>query len=215
MNVTNQNSEVNLITGTHRTGYDAHNVSEIWFWTGDLKYIPDGIGRHFKYLEKFWVGYDDRNLGLKRLRRRNFEDMELLFWMDVKFNNVESVDEDTLRDLPNLKYFVIKNNIVKVLHKDTFKYNVKLIHVDAASNQLEFLPDDLFRNNPLMEEALFNNNKLKTISIDFTPLVSIKKINFHGNVCIDKALDHGTILTEFQSLLSFQCSAPGEMSFFS
>ncbi len=181
-------------------------MTELWFWTGQLEYIPDGIGKHFKYLSSFRVGYDDRNLGLKLLRRRNFKGMELLTTLDVRHNNVETIDEDTLRDLPNLIFFVVNNNKLKVLHTDIFDNNVKLVSVDAASNQLEFLPHGLFKNNPL-EEAFFDNNKLKTISTDFTPLVSIRVIDFRGNICIDKALYDFSNLTEFQSILKFQCSA--------
>lgn len=215
MNVTNENYEVGSFTGTHLTGYAAQNVSEVWFWYGTLEYIPYGIGQKFKYLEKFWVSYDDRNLGLKLLRRSNFRDMELLWSLDVKFNNVESVDEDTLRDLPNLKYFVINNNKLKQLHKNTFQKNFKLQHVNANSNRLEVLHNDLFKNNALLEEASFKNNKLTMISTDFTHLTFIKKIDFHGNNCIDKALEDVNNVTEFQTLLMYQCNRIGERHLFS
>lgn len=215
MNVTNENSEVRLFTGTHLTGYDASNVSEVWFWSGTFEYIPDGIGQKFKYLEKFWVGYDDRNLGLKVLRRSNFKDMDLLWYLDVKFNNVESVDEDTLRDLPNLKWFVIRNNKLKTLHKDTFQRNFKLKNVIADSNRIEFLHNDLFKNNALLEEASFKDNKLTTISTDFTQLKFVKKIDFHGNNCIDKALEDVNNVTEFQTLLLYQCNGIENRHFFS
>lgn len=214
-NVTNDSFEVDSITGTHISGYSAQNISEIWFWTGTLDYIPYGIGRKFQNLEKFWVGYEDRNLGLKALKRSNFKDMDLLWWLDVKYNNVETVDEDTLRDLPNLKYFVIKNNRLKMLQKNTFQRNFQLIHVDATSNQLEFLHADLFKNNALLKEAFFNNNKLTKISIDFNQLKSIEKIGFLKNSCIDKQLEDVSSLTQFQTLLMFQCNSYEDRHFFS
>ncbi|XP_037039164.1 prostasin-like [Bradysia coprophila] len=206
VNVTNTNFEVGSFTGSHVNGYDAQNVTEIWFWTGTLEHIPFGIGRKFNVLEKFWVSYDDRNLGLKRLQRSNFKDMGHLWYIDVKYNDVDTVDEDTLRDLPNLKYFVINNNKLKMLQKHTFEKNTKLKHVNANSNQLQFVHGDLFKNNQLLEEALFKDNNLKTISVDFTRLGSIKTIDFRGNQCIDKELGDVNNSTELQTLLNYQCN---------
>lgn len=214
MNVTNENSKVDSVTGTHRNGYSAQNVSEVWFWTGTLEYIPDGIGLKFENLEKFWVGFTDRNLGLKKLRRSNFKDMELLWYLDVKHNSVETVDEDTLRDLPNLQYFVIHNNNL-TLHKNVFQRNFKLKHVNANSNLLEFLHDDLFKNNALLAEVSFNNNRLKTILIDFTKLMFIARIDFHENACIDKSLEDGDNVTEYQNILNLQCRDIEERHLFS
>lgn len=210
MNVKSENSEVDSFTGTHLPEYTAQNVSEVWFWHGTLEYIPDGIGNKFKNLEKFWVSYEDRNLKLKYLQRSNFKNMQLLWSLDVKYNDIATVDEESLFDLPNLKYFVIQNNKLKKLHKNTFQRNRNLIHVNANSNQLESLHSDLFKNNPLLEEAFFENNKLMTIFTDFSQLKMVKKIDFHGNICIDKALDNVHNVTEFESLLFHQCGGINE-----
>lgn len=182
-------------------------MQQMWFWTGQLDFIPYGIGRKFKSLENFWVSYSDRNLGLKCLKRQNFKDMDRLWYLDVKYNEVETVDEDTLRDLPNLKYFVINNNKLKTLRKDTFEMNTKLQHVNANSNQLEFLHSELFRHNTRLKEAQFRNNKLKTISIDFTRLKSMETVDFRGNECVDKALADVRHLTELQTILNYRCNA--------
>ncbi|XP_037027728.1 uncharacterized protein LOC119068294 [Bradysia coprophila] len=206
VNVTNRNFEIDLFTGTHSLGFDTLDVTYIWFWTGTMQFIPYGIGNIFKNLEVFRVGYDDRNLGLKRLQRSNFKDMELLVHLDVRYNAIETMDEDTLHDLPNLKYFVINNNKLKVLHKNTFGRNHKLKQINANSNQLEILPIDLFENNAMLEEVNFKHNNLKKISTSFTHLLSVRKIDFHGNHCIDKVLDDVDNVTEFQTLLKYQCN---------
>lgn len=206
VNVTSNSFEIDSFTGTHSLGYGDLNVSYIWFWTGTLQFIPSGIGKIFKNLEVFRVGYDDRNLGLKRLRRSNFMDMESLVHLDVRYNNIQTIDEDTLSHLPNLKYFVVNNNKLKMLHKNTFAKNFKLRQINANSNRLEFLPNDLFDNNDLLEEAHFKHNNLKKIVTHFTHLRSIRRIDFHGNDCIDKVLDDVDNVTEFQTLLKYQCN---------
>lgn len=172
---------------------------------GVLNFIPDGIGRIFPNLEKFVVGYEDRNLGLKLLKRDNFRDMSLLWYLDFSFNNIDTIDEDTFQDLPNLKYFIIANNKLKMLHCNLFEKNTKLVHVNANSNQLEFLQGDLFKKNLLLEEAFFQNNILKVIYIDFSPLKQIKKIELQGNICIDDSLKDVNHLSEFQTGL-YNCS---------
>lgn len=214
VNVTNENFVVDVFSCSHPTGYSAQNVSHIWFWTGTLEYIPRGIGQKFKNLEKFTVGYSDRNLGLKKLRRSNFKDMESLWYLDVSHNDVETVDEDTLRDLPNLIHFVVSSNKLRILHKNVFQRNFKLQYINANSNLLEFLHDDLFKNNALLVEASFNNNKLMTILIDFTRLKFIGKIDFHKNTCVDVFLDRHN-LTEYQTILNSQCGGIQERHLFS
>lgn len=215
VNVRHESSEVDHFTGSHKPEYSAQNVTDIWFWAGTLDYIPDGIGNKFPNLENFRVSFSDRNLKLKLLTRNNFKNMELLSYLDVEYNDVENVDEDSLRDLPHLKFFVIHNNKLKTLHKNTFERNRNLKHVNANSNQLEFLHGDLFKSNPLLEEAYFENNKLMMISIDFQQLKMIKIINFHGNICIDKDLKDVDNVTEFQTLLWYHCNGINEKNLFS
>lgn len=158
-NATIENLEVETFTGTHLPGYADHNITQIWFWHGTLSYIPNGIGLIFKHLEKFLVGYDDRNLGLTFIKRSNFENMNLLTLLEFHSGNIEAFDQDTLWDLPNLDVFVITNNRLKELHENTFERNTKLRYVNVNSNRLEFLPTHLFKHNPLIEELYF-----KTIS---------------------------------------------------
>lgn len=141
--------------------------------------------------------------------------MELLSIIIVWHNNVEIIDEDALRDLPNLNHFNIEHNKVKRLEASTFDKNYKLTHIIADSNQLEFLPDNLFENNILLEEVSFKNNNLKVISEDFTKFKSIKKIDFRGNNCIDKSWDDVSVLSEFQSIVNHQCSRIGARHIFS
>lgn len=197
---------VSAFLGDHRSGYSAQNVSQIWFWQGTLAYIPDGIGKLFTNLEGFFVSYVDRNLRLKLLQRRNFEDMPRLWYMDVKFNDIEWIDEDAFRELPNLQSLIIKNNKLKKLHKHTFARNPNLKLVDANSNQLEILHKELFNNNHLLESVSFKDNKLVVISADFSNFRHINEIDFRGNVCVDKEFkDDGLKLLDFHAVLNSNC----------
>ncbi|KAJ6643741.1 Serine protease gd [Pseudolycoriella hygida] len=105
LDVTEEHSQVDLFTGDHLTGYSAQNVSEIWFWTGRLRYIPSGIGRKFPNLEEISIGYQDRNMGLRKLKRENFEDMEKL----RLYKNAENVQP--AQQPPNLRWLISKVEI--------------------------------------------------------------------------------------------------------
>lgn len=180
-------------------------MSEVWFWTGNFSYIADGVGQLFPNLNKFWVSYDNFNLGLKLLKRRNFKDMEKLFYLDVKFNDVETVAEDSLWDLPELQYFIVNNNKLKHFHKKTFVKSPKLKEVKANTNELKFLHRDLFVKNPLLHKLDFGNNKLTTIEPDFTKFIHLLSVDFHQNICIDKSSTDTSSLQKLQELLNANC----------
>lgn len=205
VNVTNDNYEVRSFTGLN--GCDARHVTELQFRNYTLEYIPYGIGRKFTALTFFVVGSEEKNMGLKRLQRANFENMESLYHLIVTNNNIEIVDEDSLRDLPNLITFFMSFNKLKRLERYTFENNAKLLIFFVNSNQLEYLHRDLFKNNPLLEAISLRNNHLKLIHVDFTSLRSLKALDLHANVCIDKCTeDFNNNMTEFQSFINQQCS---------
>ncbi|KAJ6648828.1 Serine protease gd [Pseudolycoriella hygida] len=206
-NVTDENVQVEAFTGTHQSGYDNVNVTQIWFWHGVVSSIPDGIGLKFQNLEKLLVGYDDRNLGLKSLKRSNFMDMPQLTLVQLHKNNIKTVKVDTLWEIPNLEFFHLTDGKLKVLPEKFFEKNTNLRIVRLNGNEIEYLPLDLFKHNPLIEEVNFKDNNLRSISTVFTGLTAVKVIDLHGNSCIDEGLDSTSQirLSELQDLLWYQC----------
>lgn len=204
-NITNPNLDADTFRGTHPEGYSNENVTQIWFWHGKVEYIPDGIGLQFQNLEKFLVGYVDKNLGLKQIKRSNFKDMPSLTLIQLHDNYIETVEVDVLWDLPNLEYFILMNGQLKELPEMFFDKNTKLRSVNGDGNQIEYLPMDLFKNNPLLEEIHFTNNKLRSISTDFSTLIWLKIIDFHGNSCFDRALSDVDNLTDYLVLIGYYC----------
>lgn len=131
--------------------------------------------------------------------------MPKVFYLDVKFNDVEEVDEDSLWGLPNLQYFIINNNKLKTLQKQTFIKNQKLKEVKANNNELKILHRDLFKNNFLLEKINFSDNKLKEISTDLR-LLKLSFVDLHRNICINKSLNEVNSISDFQDLLNANCS---------
>lgn len=202
-----ENLNVNSFTGHHSNGYSSQNVSEVWFWTGALDYIPEGIGKLFPNLLKFWVGYTDRNLGLKLLRRRNFKNMMHLIYLDVKHNNVAKMEENTLWDLPKLESIVLTHNKLKTISQQQFSRNTVLKFVEMSSNYIESLSQDLFKRNPRLKRVSFANNRLKSIYPDFTGLKSLKHLNLLDNICINSNVQEGKTVEDLQEIIRENCTA--------
>ncbi|KAG4070568.1 hypothetical protein HA402_011955 [Bradysia odoriphaga] len=205
-NVTDDNFEVRSFTGQHLTGFRNQNVTILFFRNDSLEYIPYGIGKKFKSLKWLIVGGPTvKNMGLKGLHRSNFENMDLNL-LNVMNNDIEIVDEDSLRDLLNLTTFLIRANKLKNLGKDTFEKNTKLQFFNADYNQLEYLHQDLFRNTALLKSVSLRDNRLKLIYVDFTRLGSIALVDLRGNACMNRILDYyNNNKTEFQSHINQQC----------
>lgn len=149
--------------------------------------LVNGIGKFFPHLKSIFIGYSDAetSLNTKLISRSNFENMENLFEIIIHQSDVEAIPEDTLWDLPNLERFQLDGKLNE-LSERTFERNGKLKEIYLASNQLEFLPRKLFRNNFSLDWVNFKDNFLKIIEIDFVRFETIKYIFLAGNVCIDK-----------------------------
>lgn len=205
LNITEDNRAVTGFSGSHISGHSSQDVTEIWFWTGKSVFLPNGMGNLFPNLEKLLVSDDNRNLGLKAISRTNFKNMQKLKYINLRSNELDTIDEDSLHELPLLTTFIIKKNKIRMLHRNTFARNPKLVRVDVMSNELEYLHGDLFKSNLLLQEAQFSDNKLTKIYIDFTQFKHIKKIDFRTNVCINQSLNEVRSLAEFQTLIRYHC----------
>lgn len=203
-NITAQDLDVKTFSGNHLSEHSDLNVTQIWFWEGTVEYIPNGIGHIFPHLDKFLVGYVDRNLGLKQIHRSNFANMRLTL-LQLHDSYIETVDTDTIWDLVHLEEFQLVNSRLKVLPAKFFEKNVKLRHVNGNGNEIQYLPLDLFKHNPLIEEVSFKDNKLRSISTDFSALTKVISVDLHGNACFDRALKDVHNLAEFQDLIYYYC----------
>lgn len=187
-------------------------VEWIQFDRGTMLYLPDGLGSHFKNVKYLEV---KSGLNLKRLRRSNFKNFENLGNIHIFGNDIETLDEDILWDLPNLYHFELIENNLKTIPERLFENNTKLKHVHLQSNKLENLPENLFKNNLLLEWVQFDSNSLTSINIDFRSFKNIKRIDFRINVCIDSFYHASqnpirnanliTDLEDFQSWIELKC----------
>lgn len=151
--------------------------------------LVNGLGKLFPNLKVILVGYTDApTLHTTFIRRSNFQNMKNLSEIAIHKSNIETVAEDLLWDLLNLKRFQIDGRI-KELPERLFERNRKLEEVYLASNALEYLPKRLFKNNLALHWVNFADNALKRIDTNFMRLNQIQYIFLDSNICIDKSFN--------------------------
>jgi len=205
LDIIEDDKRVTRITGPgHKEGYSFDDVNTIWFWQGNVNYIPSGVGKIFKNLKSFNLGYDTFSLHLKALKRSNFADMKKLEEVRINKGDIVTIERDTFYDLPNVKWITVLHNNIKELSKDLFVKNSRLEYAFFDYNELTFLHKDLFsqQNNPALLEVSFQFNKLTSIKPDFAPYSEqMRNINLHGNTCINDQFG-GTSNTTFNQIIS-------------
>ncbi|KAG4072226.1 hypothetical protein HA402_005948 [Bradysia odoriphaga] len=158
--------ETGSFVGSHLDGKTQQDVEEIYFVNGSMTHLPSGFGLFFENTERLTVGELTPNsvsLGTKVVRRSDLRNLKKMRQLNFFRNDIETLHEDALWDLPNLNFIKFIENKLKVLYNETFSKNKMLLRIYFSSNQLNFLPANLFRNNPMLMEVDFQNNFLKTI----------------------------------------------------
>ncbi|CAG9807257.1 unnamed protein product [Chironomus riparius] len=128
------------------------------------------------------------------------EDDELQFvgqHLNERFNNnvnsvsfnlcfITKVPRNLLNHFPNLHSLTICGSNLKVLNKDDLiKYrHFKSLNFD--SNQIEFLPGDLFEGFENLEKVSFNNNNLRVVEPTiFDGLKKLHNVDLNSNPCLN------------------------------
>lgn len=181
LNVQHDNTKVASVVGTHTNRYSNDDVEKLAFVNGSVVSLPNKIGTYFVNLKKLVV---TTNLGLRKLKRSNFQHMTHVVLLQFFDSNIDTFDADALWDLANLKIFRIRNSKIVELNGKHFERNRKLEGINFNSNKLiATLPGDLLQNNPLLIEILLENNSLRSIDENiFANQVQAKIIDLSSNV---------------------------------
>ncbi|KAG4071549.1 hypothetical protein HA402_011703 [Bradysia odoriphaga] len=158
--------ETYSFNGLHLHDRYEMDVEEIRFVNGTMSYFPSGFGLFFVNIKSLVVGETvpaAASLGTKVVRRSDLRNLRNLQDLSFFRNDIGTLHEDSLWDLPHLMSIEFSENKLKELFNETFSRNVMLATVDFHSNQLTFLPANLFRNNPLLFMVNFEKNLLRTI----------------------------------------------------
>lgn len=178
MNVTNENTEVEVIVGSHPKGFSNARITEMMIPEGTLHYIPGGIMQVYPNLKSLKV----QAVNLKKLTRSSFKELKSLETFHLYFNPLEVFHEDTFSDLPNLTDVNIWGSWYQGFEENLFQNNARLKNVEFSNNRLENLPKDFFQNNELLEVINLNFNELKAIDENvFEKNPNLREVYLNGN----------------------------------
>lgn len=147
----------------------------------NTKFIPYGLGRHFRNLADFHVVESK----LKFVQRKNFRGMTKLIWLNLNGNEIEEIPPDAFIDLKNLLELQIENNQIRELDSGLLLNLTNLEDFYASGNHLEHLPFGLFRSNLNLMKIQLRNNKLKHIDVDFSGFSRVIFVGLRYNTCIN------------------------------
>jgi Leucine-rich repeat (LRR) protein len=173
----------------------------------NVKHLPVRVGEVFPKLERFNV----RGFQVRQISKKNLRNLHELTELDLKYNEIEFIADDSFDDLRQLDTLLFGNNKLTNLRADTFKGLTKLGLLDLGSNQLTALPENIFddllnltgidlSNNSLttLPDSIFGRNekfaiillshnrisKLSAKVFDNKPY--LRQVHLENNVCIDK-----------------------------
>lgn len=144
------------------------------------KYLPNGIAKMFPNLERFNVA----SSGVKFIFRKNFVGFKKLRTLDLRFNEIEVLQDDVFVDLFDLEVLTISGNVIKVLPSMAFVSMMELRYFDASDNEITEFDDNIFPIAQKLEEVLLENNKIRTIRSNFGRFNRIGFIDLRDNECI-------------------------------
>jgi len=99
--------------------------------------------------------------------------------LDVSFNQIRAVPEDSLGTAPRLRSIRAKWNLLQALDRSAFQGLQELEEIDISDNDLTALPPDLFLDNPRLKQIDLSNNSIGTIHISIFRYTFLSLIILH------------------------------------
>lgn len=97
-------------------------------------------------------------------------------------SQVWDLEEDLLRDMPNIEQFWLTGNNIPFIRSGTFK-NDHLLQFSLADNNIQFIETDAFESLPQLNYLLLHSNRLTTVSRDmFKGMPKVQSLLLHMNV---------------------------------
>jgi hypothetical protein len=88
----------------------------------------------------------------------------------------------------DVEAFSVNESHLKTVTNEDLKQFPKLREIWLYTNDLEFLPSNLFEFNPKVEYIVFKHNKISYVGAEFfNYLPNLSKASFYSNVCINSA----------------------------
>jgi Leucine-rich repeat (LRR) protein len=140
------------------------SVQSINFWyLKAVEYLPIKVDQIFPNL----VHYHFYKCAVKEIRRENFENLRKVERVDLRDNELTSIDSDVFYDLTSLKVLMLSENKIESLNEKVFSKNYLLEELTLYDNRFEGFPAKMLQNLSKLRNFNSFNNKIKTIDRKF------------------------------------------------
>lgn len=132
-----------------------HVLRKIYFGFNEIDRVPVNYFWHFCKLEILSL-YGNRIIDIPKMA---FRDLISLKRLSLSSNRLRKLHPDQFYNCTNLEMIDLDNNLLETIDSDLFKNNTKLKRIHLRSNFINSIGDDFLSALPLLEFALFQNNK--------------------------------------------------------
>jgi Leucine-rich repeat (LRR) protein len=173
------------------------------------KNIVNGLKKFFPNLNTlFW-----ENSGVESIDRNNFKELRDLYFLSLANNIIFGIPKNTFNDLTRLKFLWLSGNQLKKMDIDVFAELKNLEEIYLHKNFIEEIRKGLYRNNPNLRTIYLSDNQLLVIDqFAFTDLKSLKALVMLRNRCTNLAIFAGIKLGDFKEIKE-KCSNIKKLSY--
>lgn len=204
--VNSRDTRIQEVSGVHKPGRSDYDVSTIYAYNSDSKYIPKRLGFVFMNLKTLLITKSN----LRLIEFRDFMNMKKLQKLYLPENKIEKLPLCIFKYVEDLEIIDLSGNKIQELNEDTFVNLPNLQYFIANDNNIARLENGLFRQNFNLKKISMNQNNITIIEVNFMKLKAIEVVDLRFNNCISLSFGccKGTALREFQNQTSGNCKGP-------
>lgn len=122
-----------------------------------------------------------------KLDNETFRDMENLRKIDLSQNHLETLELESFNGLKNLTEIYLNKNSISELRVGLFDELPNLRVLNLQQNEIMILEEELFAQNDMLQILLLGNNRIVAIGPTVLKhLNALEILNLTGNVCINE-----------------------------
>nr|4RCW_A Chain A, SLIT and NTRK-like protein 1 [Homo sapiens]4RCW_B Chain B, SLIT and NTRK-like protein 1 [Homo sapiens] len=122
-----------------------------------------------------------RDNKIHSIRKSHFVDYKNLILLDLGNNNIATVENNTFKNLLDLRWLYMDSNYLDTLSREKFAGLQNLEYLNVEYNAIQLILPGTFNAMPKLRILILNNNLLRSLPVDVFAGVSLSKLSLHNN----------------------------------
>lgn len=122
-----------------------------------------------------------RDNKIHSIRKSHFMDYKNLILLDLGNNNIATVENNTFKNLLDLRWLYMDSNYLDTLSREKFAGLQNLEYLNVEYNAIQLILPGTFHAMPKLRILILNNNLLRSLPVDVFAGVSLSKLSLHNN----------------------------------